>query len=96
MPEVTRLNNFGPHPSDDGTLAGMILVGLEAASAPPSPNDRPCTSCGVVGPPHGSDAECVAALKAKLERLTSVKPGVKPSKRRRVTEEPDGRDNTEM
>ncbi len=33
--------------------------------------NRACPSCGVAGPSHASDADCVAALQAKLEQLNA-------------------------
>jgi hypothetical protein len=31
--------------------------------------DRACSSCGVTGPPHASDADCIAALHVQLGEL---------------------------
>jgi hypothetical protein len=46
--------------------------------------DKPCQSCGVIGPPHGSDSDCVAALRTKVDQLNAfVESLVKQSARRR-------------
>lgn len=31
--------------------------------------EQACKSCGVTGPPHGSDVDCVAALRVKVDQL---------------------------
>lgn len=52
--------------------------------------DRRCLSCGVIGAPHGSDADCVAALKAKVDQLNAfVESLVKQSVRRSAAAHPD-------
>ena len=35
-------------------------------------SQQACHSCGVVGPSHGSDTECVAALRVRVYRLQAV------------------------
>ena len=53
-------------------------------AAVPTNEDRACPSCGVVGPPHGCDSECIAALRHKVDQLnTFVHSLVKQSDRRR-------------
>jgi hypothetical protein len=46
--------------------------------------EQACKSCGVIGSPHGSDVECVAALRAKIEHLNGfVEALLEQSARRR-------------
>ncbi len=37
--------------------------------APESPNIGRCASCGVIGHPHASDAECISALRVHIAQF---------------------------
>lgn len=52
-------------------------------AAPSTSQDRLCRSCGLTGAPHGSDTDCVAALRSRVDQLTAfVESLVKQSERR--------------
>ena len=55
-------------------------------SDPSTGDGQACRSCGLVGTAHGSDAECIAALRSKVDQVnTFVDSLLKQSARRRYS-----------
>ena len=68
-----------------GPYSVLSPAEVEARMSDPCTLDgQSCPSCGLIGSPHASDGECVAALRSKVEQInTFVESVLKQSARRR-------------
>ena len=71
------------NPIDASDHEQLIHLGFKGICMLSSAHTQACFWCGVTGPPHGSDADCIAALRARVAQLDNfVDSLVKQSGRR--------------